>query len=151
MKSRYKQLDGINIQWPWSELLLSGAKTVETRSYRLPERLHGVEIAVIETPGKRGKEDAGIVRARIIGTIVFSKSYRYSSKNHWKREYEKHRVPQDDSLYGYKSDKDKWAWIVESFKKLDRPAPPPAKRGIIFAKNCLVPVEDSINQAATRS
>ena len=141
MKPSYKQLDGINIQWPWSELLLSGVKTIETRSYPLPKRLYGIELAVIETPGKRGNREAGIGKARIIGTIIFSGSYRYSSKSQWVREYGKHRVPQDDGLYSYRSDKDKWAWVVEKFKKLDRPAPPPAKRGIIFAKNCLVPAK----------
>jgi len=141
MMPKYKVLDGINIQWPWSELLISGKKSVETRSYALPKRLYGVELAIIETPGKDGKSKAGIERARIIGTIVFDDCYQYRSKNHWLSERAKHRVQQDDRLYGFTADKEKWAWTVKKIEKLDLSAPPPRKRGIIFAKNCKVPTK----------
>jgi hypothetical protein len=134
--SRYKIIDGINIQWPWSELLASGKKIIETRSYALPERLRGVELAIIETPGKNGKRDAGIKSARIIGTIIFEKCYRYRSRGHWLKDRRKHCVPPDNSLFGFNYEKEKWGWVVKKVEKLDMPVPPPAKRGIIFAKNC---------------
>ncbi|MGE3759560.1 MAG: hypothetical protein AB7H97_17475 [Pseudobdellovibrionaceae bacterium] len=139
MKPNYKILDGINIQWPWSELIVTGKKRVETRSYRLPERLYGVEIAIIETPGKQGLKEAGISKARIIGTVIFEKSYLYKNKEHWLTEERIHLVSSDDSLYGFQKNKEKWAWVVGRVKKLDKPVPPPPKRGIIFAKNCKVP------------
>jgi len=137
---KYKQLDGINIQWPWSDLLLSGQKSVETRSYRLPKRLEGVELAVIETPGKRGRKDAGVEKARIIGTIIFETSYRYKNERHWKGEIDKHLVESSDPLFKFKKDKEKWAWVVKRIARLDKPVPPPIKRGIIFAKKCRVPI-----------
>lgn len=136
-----RTIQGLNIQWPWSELLLSGKKRVETRSYALPEKLKGVELAVIETAGPRGKKEAGIHKARIIGTIVFESSFRYKNKKEWLADRGRHLVSQDDSLYGFKSEKQKWGWVVKSFTKLDKPAPAPSKRGIIFAKSCLVPTK----------
>lgn len=136
MKSR--RIQGINIQWPWSEYLVEGSKIVETRSYPLPERLKGVELAVIETPGPKGKKAAGISKARIIGIITFIDSYQYTSEKHWRAEFKKHLVPSDDSLFCFSEEKQKWAWTVGKVEKLDKPAPAPAKRGIIFAKSCQV-------------
>lgn len=137
--SNYKLLTGINIQWPWSEHLLDGSKTVETRSYRLPDSLKNIELAVIETPGTSGKKLAGILKARITGTIVFEDSFQYKTKKHWLSDYNKHLVEPDNKTFGYLTKKEKWGWIVKSFTKLDTSVPPPSKRGIILAKNCKVP------------
>ncbi len=133
-----KSIPGLNIQWPWSELLISGKKTVETRSYPIPEKYIGQELAVIETPGPKGKKLAGIEKARIIGTITFKESYQYKSKSHWLKEKGKHLVNSDDPLYNYKSDKQKWAWVVDSYKPISPYLPAPTPRGIVFAKNCRV-------------
>lgn len=135
----YKSLTGINIQWPWSEHLLNGSKTIETRSYQLPESLKNIELAVIETPGPNGKKNAGILKARIIGTIIFEDSFQYKTKKQWLSDHNKHLVEPDDELFAYTSKKEKWGWSIKSFTKLDKPVPPPTKRGIILAKNCKVP------------
>ena len=141
MKQQFKNLTGINIQWPWSELLMNGDKVIETRRYPMPERLKGMELAVIETPGPRGKKDAGILKARITGTIVFGETYQYKTKAHWRREFDKHRVPLDDDQYEYEAGDIIWAWTVTRVEKLDKPVQTPAKRGIVFAKNCKVPFQ----------
>jgi hypothetical protein len=127
-----KSLSGINIQAPWAELLINGQKTVETRSYRLPQRLEGVELAVIETPGKSAK-----FKSRIIGTIVFSHSFQYQNEGHWAFDYERHCVHITNE-YGWKSNKLKFGWVVQSVSKLDYPVDPPVKRGIIYARDCLL-------------
>lgn len=132
-------LPGINIQWPWSSLLVSGEKTVETRSYPLPTKYIGKQLAIIETPGPHGKRDAGIDSARIIGVIVFSGSKKYSSKATWKKDHSKHLVAEDDPLFAFDSKKEKWGWVVESVRKLDHPLPAPEKRGIVFATCCHIP------------
>ncbi|RYZ82222.1 MAG: hypothetical protein EOP06_22045 [Proteobacteria bacterium] len=137
---RFKSLTGINVQWPWSELLINSKKTIETRTYRMSDKLKGVELALIETPGPRGKRDAGILKARIIGTIIFGESYQYESKKHWIEEFEQHQVPLDDEQYEYEEGDVKWAWTVVRVEKLDKPVQVPAKRGIVFAKNCKVPI-----------
>lgn len=124
-------MTGLNIQAPWSTLLINGQKTVETRSYALPQRLEGVELALIETPGKSAK-----FKSRIIGTITFSSCVQYLSKEQWHDDNNRHRVDINDRLYGWK-DKPKFGWIVKSVKKFENPVDPPTKRGIIYAKNCL--------------
>ena len=123
---------GLNVQSPWSTLLINGQKSVETRSYRLPQRLEGVELALIETPGKSAK-----FKSRIIGTITFASCVQYSSKEHWVSDESRHKVDINDKTYGWK-DNPKFGWIVKSVKKFENPIDPPAKRGIIYAKNCLM-------------
>ena len=123
---------GLNVQSPWSTLLINGQKTVETRSYRLPQRLEGVELALIETPGKSAK-----FKSRIIGTITFSGCIQYLSKEQWQSDESRHKVDINDKTYGWK-DKPKFGWIVQSVKKFKKPVDPPAKRGIIYANNCLM-------------
>ena len=130
---------GLNVQSPWSTLLINGQKSVETRSYRLPQRLEGVELALIETPGKRGK-----FKSRIIGIITFSESFRYKDKNEWTNDYHRHRVDENDDDYGWKYYKSKYGWVVSNVEKFEKPFDPPAKRGIIYAKNCLTEKENEM-------
>jgi hypothetical protein len=121
---------GLNVQSPWSTLLINGQKTVETRSYRLPTRLEGVELALIETPGKSAK-----FKSRIIGTITFSSCIQYSSKEQWQSDETRHKVDTNNKLYCW-NNKPKFGWIVQSVKKFKNPIDPPAKRGIIYARGC---------------
>lgn len=133
-----RDIPGINIQWPWSQLLLVGKKTIETRSYSLPEKFRDVELAVIETPGPRGKKEAGILESRIIGTIVFSRSFRYSTKNEWMKDQDKHLVLPSDPQFAFLSGKEKWGWVVKEVTLFERPKPRPSKTGIIFSKSCRI-------------
>jgi hypothetical protein len=54
-------MTGINIQAPWSQLLINGQKCVETRSYPLPKNYEGVPLALVETPGKYGQYKSLII------------------------------------------------------------------------------------------
>lgn len=130
-------ISGINIQWPWSELIISGQKTIETRSYALPQKHLGKPLALIETPGKKGKK-AGVKEARIIGIVIFSQSYQYSNKEHWIKDKKHHLVSENDINFSFHSDKEKWAWVIQSIKKFPSPKKAPAKKGIVFANNCKV-------------
>ena len=129
-----KLMPGINIQWPWSELLLEGKKTIETRSYPLPKRLENVEMAIIETPGPKGKSKAGIKSARVIGTITFRTSKQYTSQKAWLADQKKHLVNPNDPQFKYTANKEKWAWYVNKITILPKPIAPPKKRGIIYAR-----------------
>ena len=133
-----KRIAGVHIQWPWSRLILSGKKTVETRHYPLPLKHVGQPLAIIETPGPRGKREAKISKSMIVGVVVFSKCYAYRSRQHWESERKMHLVPNDDQQFGFRSEREKWAWRVESVEVLSVPRPAPAKRGIVFANNCKV-------------
>ena len=125
------------MQWPWSELLLSGKKTIETRTYPLPEKYKGIELALIETPGPRGKKEAGIEKARIVGTIVFGDSVEYTSEKQWRKDSKRHLVDIKDSQFSWeKRDRHVWGWTVLKVTSLTNPAEVPKIRGIIFAKAC---------------
>lgn len=125
-------MQGINIRSPWSTLLINGVKTVETRSYALPTKYEGVELALIETPGKSRQ-----FKTRIIGTITFSHSFQYKDQLQWYMDYNRHRVPSDDLLFAW-NDKPKYGWVVSNVKVFNVPIDPPKKRGIIFTSGCLV-------------
>jgi hypothetical protein len=131
-----KSLPGINIQWPWSRLIGTGAKTVETRSYPIPLHYLGVPLALIETPGPKGAKHAGIVSARIIGIVIFGDCFLYRNVDHWSKDIDRHLVPPGDPLFSFQEHKPKWGWVITSFKPLSQPLPAPSKRGIVFAKNC---------------
>ncbi len=114
---------GINIQTPWSGLLINRQKCVETRSYPLPNKYVGQELALIETPGKTGQ-----FKARIIGTITFSHSFKYPSQQAWEDDYRRHLVSDNDESYG---------WVVSHIKKFDKPVDISKRKGIIFTTGLL--------------
>jgi hypothetical protein len=109
---------------------------VETRTYPIPKKYEGVELAIVETPGKSAK-----FKSRIIGTITFSHSFKYPDKESWKGDYQRHRVEEDDRDYGWDENKSKYGWVVSDIKKFEEVIPPPTKKGIVFTKNCQVPFD----------
>jgi len=126
-------MTGLNIQFPWSTLLINGEKSVETRSYPFPRKYEGIELALIETPGRNKK-----FKSRIIGTITFSYSFKYRDEKVWQNDYQRHKVESTDVHYGWKKDKPKYGWVVSNIVKFNDPFDPPRQRGIIFASGCLV-------------
>ena len=133
MKSeKVKTFSGVHIQYPWSQLLLSGEKTVETRKYPLPKKFEDVSLAIIETAGK----SKPTFKARIVGIITFSNSIEYKNFEDWKLDEKRHSVSVDNPIFAYKENVRKYGWVVKSVTKLKEPCLPPKKRGIVFALNC---------------
>ena len=132
-------MTGINIQYPFSEMLINGDKCVETRSYPLPEKYEGEELALIETPGKSGE-----FKSRIIGTITFSHSFKYPDENAWKDDYARHLVEIDDIDFGWKENKDKYGWVVSNVTKFEEYQTAPEKKGIIFTLDCEVSIPSGV-------
>ena len=128
-------IPGVNIQWPWSRLILEGQKTVETRGYPLPEKYLNQDLAIIETPGPKGKK-FGIAESRIIGIVRFSGSFKYESFEDWAEDHDRHRVAVNDPTFAFSKDQEKWGWIISEVTELKKTRPAPAKRGIVFATNC---------------
>ena len=120
-------MTGVNIQTPWSELLINEIKSVETRTYPLPEKYAGEELVLIETPGRYGR-----FKARIIGTITFSHSFKYPDQKAWQGDYNRHCVAVDDPIYNWKDDKPKYGWVVSKVTKFDKPLDIRKRKGIIF-------------------
>ena len=125
-------MNGLNIQYPWSKMIIDGKKTVETRSYPLPKKYEGEELALIETPGK-----AGNFKSRIIGTVTFSHSFKYPNETCWKEDQCRHLVGLA-SEFGWNENKDKYGWVICAVHKFDEPVEAPTKKGIIFTNDCNV-------------
>jgi len=121
-------LPGINIRSPWSELLASGQKTVETRTYQIPKKYVGKPLALIETPEKGKKQ-----KSRVIAIITFGESFKYTDGDHFREDEARHRVPpRTEFSWEKRGGKSKWGWPVLSVERVN-PFPPPQPRGIVFA------------------
>ena len=116
---------GINVQWPISQLILEGKKTIETRTYPLPEKLLNVDLVMIETPGKLGK-----FKARNIAIIRFTDCIQYKDKEDFYLDLDRHQVS-PDSPWAWSDKKPKWGWIVEVVRILSPPTEC-TRRGIVY-------------------
>jgi hypothetical protein len=132
-----RTIPGMNIQWPWSRLILEGKKTIETRHYPLPQKYLGQPLAIIETPGRSGKKSG--VKSAVIGVIVFSDCYQYKNRRHWLSEQRLHLVKPNDNLFAWTKAKQKWAWVIEKTFLFPIARPAPKNRGIIFCSEIEVP------------
>lgn len=126
-----KSFSAVNIQFPISQLILSGEKTVETRTYALPDKYLNQDLLMIETPGKRGK-----FKSRAVAVIRFELSFAYASAEQFYEDFGSHRVSRD-SEWAWSSEKPKWGWKVRVIKRFE-PFVVKGPRGIRFTKkiNC---------------
>lgn len=122
-----KEYSGINIQWPISAKILSGEKTIETRTYPIPNKYIGRELILIETPGKRGK-----FKSRMIGIIRFTRCFRYEKFEDFHRDQERHLVG-PDSDWAWNPNKEKWGWETEVIDVFASPKPLQKRSGVRFS------------------
>lgn len=134
-KNKFIEIPGLNVQSPWGELIVSGQKTVETRSYPLPKKHENVAIAIIETPGPKKL----VSKARIVGIVIFSHSLKYINVSEWRNDKRRHLIDADHVQFKFDRKKAKYGWIVKSVVKLPTPLVAPKYRGIVFASKCRVP------------
>ena len=143
-------LPGLNINWPFSQLILAGVKTVEARSYVLGYKniaQPDVEMWLVET---RAQEDAlakGWVlaggaavpprpeEAQIVGTVTFSRSDEYTSLLAFGADRENHRIA-PGGHYDWDGTGERHAWRVSAVRRLAQPVPQPGRKGYTgFTKN----------------
>ncbi len=122
-----KRLPGVNIQFPISQLILEGKKTVETRTYPVPDKYLNQEMWIVETPGK--SKD---FKARVVAKVVFTKSFRYESRKQFYLDQKRHCVT-PDSPWAW-SDSPKWGWEIKVLKILRDPMAIKQRVGIRFTK-----------------
>ena len=137
-------LRGINIQYPFSRLILSGVKTVEVRTYRLGDRNLGganEDLFLIETPGSRNLKGALLDRrypigpppsvAQVIGIVRFSSSEQYANKPtsryqwhmpSWNKHRSKHRI-KEGGHYDWNRKDAMYAWHVDNVQPFSEPVP----------------------------
>lgn len=126
-----KKYTGINIQWPISEEILSGAKTIETRTYPLPKKHLGKSLLLVETPGRKGK-----FKSRIRAIIIFEECFKYKSKNDFYKDIEKHLVS-EDSDWSWKN-KPKYGWKVRVVKIFNNPKLINKRLGIVYTSDITI-------------
>jgi hypothetical protein len=136
-------IPGVNIQSPWSMLLLCGSKTIETRNYPLPNKHIGKPLAIIETPGKSRPRFS----ARITGIVIFESCFEYTSQAQWRNDRDRHLVDPTDSFFKFVPGKRKFAWVVSWVEPLVQPVAPPKSRGIVFATCCQLSADSLTNRA----
>ena len=124
-----KSYPGINIQWPISELILSGEKTIETRTYPISEKYLNQEMVLIETPRSKGK-----LKARTRAIIVFEECFQYKNKKEFYEDYECHRV-EKGSTWDWK-DKPKWGWKVKVKTLTEKQMV--SQKGIVFTSSITI-------------
>ena len=137
-------LPGLNINWPFSQLILAGVKTVEVRSYALGYRniaQPDVEMWLVETPGIANAISAGGVLvggvavasrpkdAQIVGTVTFSHSVEYERPAAFRADSENHRIAKGGS-YDWDGKGERHAWRVSAVRRLARPVPQFGRKGI---------------------
>lgn len=116
----------LEMQSPWAEALLEGRKTIETRSYKLPEALIGKKIAILRTPcGVAGKstlmdrvdllENDG---PKIIGWCVFESVVEYTKRSYFQRDQSKHLVDASSGYSWKEGTQPIFGWIVKNFEQV---------------------------------
>ena len=126
----------LEVQAPFSRLILSGEKSIETRSYQLPEDLLHTSIVLCESaPGLDGvsglsdsviKSQAGLL---LIGEIHVSHSKEYTSQKEWDEDREWHQVP-SDSAYEWTPTEigRRYGWYIQRVTVYPEPLSVPAMR-----------------------
>ena len=129
-------LRGLNIQWPFSQLLLNGTKLEEVREYPLNYR--GIaktqeEVFIVETKGpsvckERNAISHGIQiaarpsTAQIVGTIRFACSQPYYDKQTFHEARCRHRI-KAGSQFDWDDHHPIYGWRVDSVRALTVPIP----------------------------
>jgi hypothetical protein len=111
---------GININddtSPYTDLILSGEKTIETRKINTLKSLVGKTVGIIKT----GKNK----QAMLVGLMILGEPKVYKSKSEFRRDYKLHKVKT-----GSKYDLNKFGYpIIKTYKYLQ--AVPIYSRGIV--------------------
>ena len=136
-------LRGLNIQWPFSQLILLGYKKVEARTYPLGYMsigMAGQEMWIVETPGPSASASVSALvdgayiaarpaAARIVGTVVFSHSEQYAGRDAFCGDRRAHRIRPGAPTHDWSGDGEMHAWHVASVRKL-AVAPPAGSKGM---------------------
>jgi hypothetical protein len=121
---------GLEMQQPYSDLLVDGSKSIESRSYPLPEALLDTKIEILQS--EKGQDGVSSVPNRValhnssdnssspllkrIGWVTFSKCIQYTSCEEFEADREKHLV-HPNSGYCWNYERPMFGWVVKSYYK----------------------------------
>jgi hypothetical protein len=104
---------GININdtyAPWTEMILSGEKTIETRESPTLSPYIGQRVGLIRTHKKE--------KARLVGTAIIGEPILYDTEEKFRADEKRHRVP---SGSGYDIRTVKYGYPMRDVKPLSQP------------------------------
>ena len=127
-------LRGLNIEYPFSQLILAKRKDTEVRDYALGHRNLAnpdEEMFLIETPPKNQASaavdhiDLGPPprRAQVVGTVSFSKSEQYKDRAAWDQDRQRHHIKPGSALDWREGRGDKHAWRIHQVRRFQEPVP----------------------------
>merc|ERR1712107_572420 len=109
---------GLEIQRPWSRMVLLGTKVVETRRYPLPPALIGRELLLLETQEAAARVSSlpdrvpeGDPLVQAIGTVTFSACIAYTTMEEWTADEPRHCVPAD-SNFAWATNQEIFGWVI---------------------------------------
>ena len=117
---------GININddlMPFTDLILSGEKTIETRNKNTLKSLVNITVGIIKT----GKNK----QALLVGLMKISEPIVYLSKPEFRKDKNKHLI-KSDSKFDFKDSK-KFGYPIVKTYRFKTPIPI-FSRGIVFRK-----------------
>lgn len=125
----------LSLWQPWASLIAVGVKTIETRSWKAPNKFIGKRIAIHAAKNTKGMTDARLNpklhlachRALMdyeVGRLPFGAVLCTAILTECRRtQYCEPDIYGDFTL-------DRWGWILEDIRKLDEPLPARGAQGI---------------------
>lgn len=137
----------LEVQQPYADLILSGDKTVETRTYALPAEFVGRKIHILRSPaGAAGRsavpdavapEAAAKLGLDVVGWASFGSCAPYPDEAAWRADRAAHCVDVDAPAYGWPAEGVIYAWRVDAVEALSpRPLSAPIRRHLRSLFRC---------------
>merc|ERR1712232_464698 len=147
---------GLEMQRPWSQMVLMGTKRIETRRYPLPPALLGRELLLLESQEAAAQVSSlpdlvpeGDPLVQAIGTVTFSACITYATFEEWLADEPRHCVTAD-SHFAWAADQKIFGWVVDKVAAYEVPSPAPALqrryRSLFQVRSD--PWEDSLNASS---
>ncbi|CAE7516076.1 unnamed protein product, partial [Symbiodinium natans] len=128
-------LCGLNVQYPWSRLLMAGRKTMEVRKYALGKYRcfsAGEQLFLIETLGSGSTQGAMVdiamapapLKAQVLGVIVFAGSIEFENYDHFDAHRSDTLIEQGRFYdWGTSEPQTLFGWYVQHVRAFKRPVP----------------------------
>jgi len=137
MSSKLQANFALEVQRPFSVLILNGSKNIETRAYPLPEELLGVPVLLLESapssssttisqvPDIVNADVAAKLGLHLIGSVVFTSCFEYTTAEEWERDRHAHAVQIGSSFdfVSRESSGRKWGWVVDTSRTVAETTP----------------------------
>lgn len=99
---------------PFTDLILDGEKTIETRTRRTLSNLIGQRVGLVRS---------GKGKSMLVGYVTIDGIKEYADEEEFNADRNAHRIAEDNEDYGWKDGKKKYGYILSNPVRLDEPQP----------------------------